>query len=174
MDKVNREGIDVIPALSAWLESTPLSATIQNVSWIIPLGQIIHILCLSIVLSSVVLVDSRLLGFGARRLSIGGMSARFMPWIWTALIIMAISGAVLVIGEPRRDLLNPVFRLKMLLLVGAVVVTVLFQRAVQRNARFWDENPTRRLSARLVAVVSLALWIAIAVCWRLIAYFTMG
>jgi hypothetical protein len=161
----------MLQSFSAWLEATPLSSIVQNVGWIIPLGQIVHILCLSIVLSSVVLLDFRLLGVGSARVSIAGMARRFTPWIWSALVLMALSGSVLIVGEPKRDLLNPVFWTKMGLLVCAIVVTLSFQYSINRNAKYWDASRSSRLPARLLAVVSLGLWLAIAVCGRFIAYF---
>ena len=39
-------------AFAEWLGQTPLSLTIQNVTWIIPAVQSVHILCIAIVVSS--------------------------------------------------------------------------------------------------------------------------
>jgi uncharacterized membrane protein len=111
------------------------------------------------------------LGVGSTRVSIAGMARRFTPWLWSALVLMALSGTVLIVGEPKRDLLNPVFWTKMGLLVCAIALTASFQYSINRNAKYWDENRSLKLPARLLAVVSLGLWLAIAVCGRFIAYF---
>ncbi|MDB5974502.1 MAG: hypothetical protein JWR07_1262 [Nevskia sp.] len=164
----------MLETFCAWLERTPLSAAIQNVDWIIPVGQIIHILCLSVVLSSAVLLDFRVMGLAARRVSIPDMARRFLPWIWTALALMVLSGTVLIIGEPRRDLLNPAFQIKMILLLAAVAMTLMFHVSVRRGARIWEEDRKGNLSVRLAAAATLSLWIGIAICGRLIAYFMAG
>lgn len=164
----------MLETLCAWLERTPLSAAIQNVDWIIPVGQIIHILCLSVVLSSAVLLDFRVMGLAARRVSIPDMARRFLPWIWTALVLMVLSGTVLIIGEPRRDLLNPAFQIKMILLLAAVTMTLTFHVSVRRSARSWEEDHKDTLLIRVAAAMTLSLWIGIAVCGRLIAYFMAG
>jgi uncharacterized membrane protein len=164
----------MLETFCAWLERTPLSAAIQNVDWIIPVGQIIHILCLSVVLSSAVLLDFRVMGLAARRVSIPDMARRFLPWIWTALVLMVLSGTVLIIGEPRRDLLNPAFQIKMILLLAAVAMTLMFHVSIRRSARIWDEDRKGNLSVRLAAAATLSLWIGIAICGRLIAYFMAG
>ena len=155
---------------SHWLGTTSLSDVIQNVTWIIPMVQTIHILSISIVLSSVGMLDLRLMGLAGKRVTISGMAERFLPWIWGALAVLAVSGAILIVGEPDRSLLNPAFQLKMLLLLIVVAVTLAFQRTVRRNAGFWDLSPAHRHSAKITATVSLVLWLAIAVCGRLIAY----
>jgi hypothetical protein len=84
---------------------------------------------------------------------------------------MALSGAILVIGEPRRDLLNPAFQTKMLLLVCALLTTLGFQLTLRRNPALGAPGAEAVWPLRAIAVVSLALWFGIAVCGRLIAYF---
>jgi len=160
----------MLQIFSKWLGATTASALIQNVSWIIPLVQTIHILAISIILSSVAMLDLRLLGLVGKRVTISGMAERFLPWIWGALVVLASTGAILITGEPDRSLLNPAFQIKMALVVAAIVVTLIFQHTVRRNAAFWDLSPARRRSARLTALISLAIWLAIAICGRLIAY----
>ena len=163
-------GKGMLAALSAWLEKTPLSAAIQNVGWLIPLAQTVHILCLAVVLSSVVFLDVRLLGLGGRRASVPAVAARFLPPVWIAVGLMALTGAILIIGEPRRDLPNPVFQIKMLLLAAALGLTAAIQAGISAHPRAWGENGTAAWPARLAAALSLVLWLAIAVCGRFIAY----
>ncbi len=157
--------------LCAWLEKTPLSAGIQNVGWIIPASQIVHILGLAAILFSVLSIDLRVLGVGGGRATVPGVAAHFLPAIWSAVPLMAITGAILIIGEPRRDLLNPVFQTKMLLLVCALAVTLCVQVMVRGAPSLGAAGDRVGWPLRTLAVVSLALWFSIAVCGRLIAYF---
>ena len=46
----------------SWLEQTPLSQAIQSAGWVVPTVQTIHILAIAAVLSSVLMLDLRLLG----------------------------------------------------------------------------------------------------------------
>jgi hypothetical protein len=160
----------MIGNIASWLAATALSGWIQDVSWIIPLVQTIHILSIAIVLSSVAMLDLRLMGVAGRRVSITGMAERFLPWIWGALVILAVTGSILIVGEPGRSLPNVMFQAKMALLLSAILVTIAFQRTVRRNAGFWDLSPGRRGAARVAAAVSLGLWFGVAICGRLIAY----
>lgn len=165
----------MLESFCAWLENTSLSAAVQNIGWIIPLGQIIHILCLSIVLSSVVLLDFRIMGLAAPRVPIPDMARRFLPWMWSALALMVITGSILIIGEPRRDLLNPAFWIKMSLLLTAAAITLLFHWSVRRNADLWAGDGKGRIAIRIVAAVALTAWVGVAAFGRLIAYFmTVG
>jgi hypothetical protein len=60
------------------------------------------------------------------------------------------------------------------LLACAIALTLSFQISINRNAKYWDEKRGRQLPARLLALTSLGLWVAIAVCGRFIAYFMTG
>src|SRR6266403_2733883 len=81
-----------------WLGATPVSQLIQRVFWIIPTVQAVHILAISVVLASMAMFDLRLLGLAGRRNSIASLSRRFMPWLWSALIVLAVSGSILIVG----------------------------------------------------------------------------
>jgi hypothetical protein len=157
-----------------WLSQTPISVTFQSVVWIIPMVQSVHILAIAIVMSSIVMVDLRLLGLMGHTQSISGLARRFLPWVWWSLLVLLVTGAILITAEPRRDLLNPVFQAKMALLVVAMVVTALFQRTVARNMEIWDLSPQKRSGAWVTAVVSLLVWTAIIGCGRWIAYVEHG
>ena len=157
-----------------WLSQTPLSMTLQSVGWIIPMVQSVHILAIAIVMSSVIMVDLRLLGLMGHTQSISGLTRRFLPWVWWSLLVLLVTGAVLITAEPRRDLLNPVFQAKMVLLLVAIAVTVLFQTTVARNMEIWDLSPQKRTGAWITAIASLLVWTAIIGCGRWIAYVEHG
>jgi len=157
-----------------WLSQTPISMTFQSVQWIIPMVQSVHILAIAIVMSSVIMVDLRLMGLMGHTQSISGLARRFLPWVWWSLAVLLVTGAVLITAEPRRDLLNPVFQAKMALLVVAMAVTAIFQTAVARNMEIWDLSPKKRAGAWVTAVLSLLVWTAIIGCGRWIAYVEHG
>jgi hypothetical protein len=157
-----------------WLSQTPVSMTFQTVQWVIPMVQSVHILAIAIVMSSVVMVDLRLMGLLGHTQSISGLARRFLPWVWWSLLVLLVSGAMLIVAEPARDLLNPVFQAKMALLVVAMAVTVVFHTTVARNMEIWDLSPGKRAGAWVTAVVSLLVWTAIIGCGRWIAYVEHG
>ena len=157
-----------------WLSLTPFSTTLQTVEWIIPMVQSIHILAIAVVMSSVIMVDLRLMGLMGHTQSITGLTRRFLPWVWWSLLVLLLTGALLIIAEPRRDLLNPVFQAKMALLIVAIVLTAFFQETVRRNMEIWDLSPEKRSGAWVTAVLSLLVWTAIVGCGRWIAYVEHG
>jgi hypothetical protein len=164
--------LSTIRALSEWLAATSLSLTIQNVTWIIPAVQTVHILCVAAVFSSVLMVDLRLLGLVQRAQPLPSVTGRFLSWIWVFLVILLVTGSLLIIGEPERSLLNPAFGLKMAMLVAVILITLLIARPLRSNAGFWEASFGRLAAARVIALVSLALWSGIIFAGRWIAYVT--
>jgi hypothetical protein len=81
-----------------------------------------------------------------------------------------LSGAVLIIGEPARSLLNPVFGAKMVLLMLAALLTLSIQRPLRYAGEFWEASPLRRTTVRGIAVLSLIAWACIVFAGRWIAY----
>jgi hypothetical protein len=161
----------VLSQFCTWLSATALSQHIQDAFWVIPTVQTVHIVSIAIVMTSMAMLDLRLVGIAGRRQSLPDMAGRFLPWVWIALVVLLCSGTILIIGEPGRDLLNVVFWIKMSLLATAVVLTWTFQRMLQRSTTFWDRN---RAAAVLLGSVSLVIWVGIVAAGRWIAYVEHG
>ena len=159
-----------LSAFCQWLSDTQLSQTIQNVSWIIPSVQSVHILSISIVISAVFLVDLRLLGVIGRNTPTATYTQRFLPWIWPTLVVLLCTGVTLIIGEPARSLQNAAFQFKMVTLIAAMTLTFFLQRPLRTNAAYWEETGRRRVLVKLMALVSLVLWVSIVFAGRWIAY----
>jgi hypothetical protein len=162
--------LSTLRELSDWLAATPLSTVIQNVSWIIPSIQTVHIVSVAIVVTATFLVSLRVLGIFDTSEPIAALSRRFLSWIWYALAVLLVSGSLLVVGEPGRSLMNPVFALKMAMLVVVALLTVVLQRPLATEAGYWDASGQRRAVARSIAVLSLVLWSCIVFAGRWIAY----
>jgi hypothetical protein len=151
-----------------------VSQSIQTIEWIIPAVQTVHILCVATVLTSVLMIDLRLLGFRRREQPVAAVTARFLPFIWWPLPILLATGAVLITAEPARSLQNPVFLLKMGLLLAAAGVTLACQIPLRHNPAYWELSAGRRRAARLIAAASLPLWVGIVFAGRWIAYAQAG
>ena len=153
-----------------WLAATTVSQTIQTIDWIIPAVQTVHILAVAAVVSSALMINLRLLGIRREEQSVAGVARRFLPFIWWPLPLLLLTGAVLIVAEPARALENPVFLLKMGLLLAAAGVTLACQLPIRSNAAFWELSAGRRRAAQLIALASIPLWIAIVCAGRWIAY----
>jgi hypothetical protein len=153
-----------------WLQSTRLSVTIQSVAWIIPLLQSIHILMIGIVFVSSLMVSLRVLGRIRTDETIEEVWSRFAPWIWSALVVMGVTGFILIIGEPVREFRALSFWLKMLLVAVGVSGTVLFGRSLRSPALAAAQGAVPSATTRSAAIGFIVLWLAIIFLGRAIAY----
>jgi hypothetical protein len=147
-------------AFAAWLDATALSQFIQSVSWIVPALQSIHILGIGVVVVSSLMLVLRALGLRRSEAPWAEVAARFRRWLQRGLVVMALSGVLLIAGEPARQFEATSFWLKMLLLL-AVLVAALRLDAGQRQGQ---------VASRTLAWGIVAGWVIIIFLGRAIAY----
>ena len=151
-----------------WLQATPFSVAIQSTLWLTPLLQTIHITMIGIVFVSMLNVALRVLGVIRADEPLADVWRRFAPWFCSALCVMAATGLVLSISEPIRQVSALSFWLKMSLLAVGIVSALSFGRAIRTAAG--ATNPVSSGKARVVAVATILLWVAIMFLGRWIAY----
>jgi putative copper export protein len=152
-----------------WLEQTETSQFIQKAGWVVPSVQTVHILAISAIAGSALIFNLRLLGVLCTGQSLQSVSRRFAPVIWLSLPVLLATGTILTIGEPARELLNPVFGIKMVLILTAISLLAFFQRRLSRDPCRYD-GASGRGAALSIALPSLLLWTCIVIAGRLIAY----
>ena len=154
-----------------WLAATSPSVFIQeHNSWAIPTIQSIHIVGIAMVMGSVLMIDLRILGWAGTDQTLRQTVSRFGPWLTGSLWLLLVTGILMVIGEPVRELVTFSFWLKMSLVAVGVLVAVLFQRALRRHEPRWEDTLVHRSSIKGLAILTFVLWAFIIVLGRLIAY----
>jgi hypothetical protein len=151
-----------------WLAASPLSQLLGAHRWITPALQTVHIVAIAALMASVLVVDLRLLGVGGDIGSLRQVTNHYIGWVWRALVVLLLSGALLTVGEPMRELTSWVFYTKMALVLTASGLTALAQGPVRKAA---NASPMGRPRwSTVFAVVSLVLWVCVVIAGRWIAY----
>jgi hypothetical protein len=154
-----------------WLSTTFPSVFIQeHNSWAIPAIQSIHIIGIAMVMGSVLMIDLRILGWAGRDQTLRQTTSRFGPWLTASLWLMLVTGILMVIGEPVRELVTFSFWLKMALVAVGTIVASMFQGALRRHERQWEDTLVHRPSIKGLAILTFLIWACIIVLGRLIAY----
>lgn len=159
-----------LPEFSVWLSRTKLCDSIDRVFWAIPTIQTIHIMAVAMTFTAALMILLRIFQLAGRTRNMGQTANRYLPWIWWGLAVLLGTGFVLCIAEPTRELMNPVFWTKMVLVLGATLITLAFQSSVRRHAERWDVTPNGAVAIRISALAVISLWILIMVAGRWIAY----
>jgi len=156
---------DLLPVFE-WMESTPVAQTIRHSAKLIALLESIHLIGLTLLLGSILMVDLSLLGLGIGRSPASRIARELSGWTAAGLAIMLSSGPLILSSEAIRCYRTPAFWTKMALLAVAVI----FHFTIHAKVVF-EEPPARRLSARWTACLSLGLWISVALAGKAIAIF---
>jgi hypothetical protein len=156
--------------LSLWIQTLPLSKFIDRNFWVIPTIQSIHILAIAATFGSVVMINLRIFQLAGQGRTLDQTVRRFLPWVWWGLATLLVTGFGMVVGEPVRELTNPVFWTKMILIIVAALVSLWFQGSVRRNAARWELSLEGRAAVRAGAASVIGLWLLIILAGRWIAY----
>jgi hypothetical protein len=160
----------MIQSFCDWLAATWLSQLFGGLNWFVPTVQTVHILSIGVVVITLGMLDFRLLRLTRRGPPPEVMAGKFIPWTWRALVVLLITGILLIITEPTRELMNDAFRLKMLMVLLLTFLTLALQRASAREPGYWSASPARRRLGGALGIASLVLCVSIVAAGRLIAY----
>jgi hypothetical protein len=153
-----------------WLSERAWSVRLHESHYAYPLIESIHVWCMAAFFGLALVFDLRLLGWTMRRVPVSEMSRRLLPWTVVAFLVMVLSGSLLLFAIPLRTYQNIFFRSKMLMLALAGLNVWIFNSRVYRRVETWDLDASPPRAARVAGALSIALWIAVIVSGRMIAY----
>jgi hypothetical protein len=153
-----------------WLHDTQFSTIMRESIWAEPIVETIHVLTLTLFLGFAVLLDLRLLGVCLRRRKMSEVLQQLNPYLFVGFAIMVISGLLLFSGDPPAFWGTFFFKIKMVFLVLAGLNVLIFNATIGRKVAQWDLAPKTPRAAKVAAVVSIVLWVAIVAAGRAIAY----
>ncbi len=155
------------PALLAMVDASAVAVSMRGSAWLYPIVEIAHIVGFSVLVGSVAVFDLRVLGF-SRAVPVQAAARMLLPWSVASLLVIVPAGLLLFAAHPIELAVNKVFQLKLLLIAFAGCNALSFHLGVYRKVATW--NSTAPLLARVHAAISLALWIGVISCGRLLAY----
>lgn len=151
------------------VEQSPLAAAMRGDLWLYPIVEIFHISGFVILIGSVVMFDLRLLGLSPN-LSVRALARHLLPWSAAALLVIVPTGLLMFSAHASEFVGNRAFVLKLILITLALTNALAFHVGIFRRGAGWDTIVRPPAGAKMHAVASLALWISILSCGRLIAY----
>jgi hypothetical protein len=126
-----------------------------NVSpWTFPILEVTHIVSFAIAIGTVAIVDLRLLGLAMPRQTPGKLTADTRLWTVGALSVAVFSGLLMYSTDPDKFYLNVSFLFK----IACLLLAIAFHYTIHRRVSLSAEPGAR---GKLVACVSLALWVSV-------------
>jgi len=152
--------------LSLWISETALSTWIVTHFWTIPIMQVLHILAIAGSFAAVLMIAARIYGI-AGHASLAETGHRYTRVLWWSLAALVITGLGMIAGEPVRELINPIFWIKMALVIIGTLVAVWFAASLRRQ---YHTGEVVQGSVKLTATFLVVLWCLIIAGGRWIAY----
>ena len=150
------------------VEASGVARFMREALWAYPITEAVHIVGLALLFGSIVIVDLRLLGAG-RKIPAAALVSYAVPWSLAGFVLAAASGLMMFTAHAGDFLGERVFLLKMTLILVAGVNAALLRVGVAR--RTWSTDRAFPARVRVAAALSIALWIGVIACGRLLAYF---
>ena len=137
---------------------------LQHAEWVTTLATsrplfglvlVIHYSAVLFCVGTIVLLDVRILGIAARNHTLSALAGQLRPWTWIGFGTVVVSGFLLFATEAGDYAAVTPFRVKMLV-IGLAVISAL---AIEWSVPKWDRAPVIPVTARLVALISIVLWL---------------
>lgn len=130
---------------------------------IFPALECAHIIGFALSIGTIAVLDFRLLGLGLIHHRSSELAKDLAPWTLVGLAIMLLSGPAMFSSDPDMYYLNGAFQIKMVALLAAMV----FNYTIHRKVAAQDPSSG---GAKLVACISLTLWMSIILCGIFIGF----
>jgi hypothetical protein len=163
----------MLTSIRVWLDllqEWPSSVAIREAQYGYTALLTSHVLSMCLFFGLVLMMDLRLMGVGNMRTPFSQLQRRLFPWQMAGMLVSAVSGAILIYGQPSRFYANIFFWVKMMMMVVAMVNALAFHRSAYHTVSLWDAGGIPPISAKLSGVLSIALWAGVVVTGRMIAY----
>ncbi len=154
-------------SLLRWLSNWRPIVFIRDNDYGMPAVQSVHLMGLTVLLATILVLNLRLAGAGMKSLSLPYLGRQLKPWTIGAMTLMILSGTLMFLVNPGKYLASTSFRVKLTLLCLAI----LFHFGVVRRFTAAEPGLRPRLVTVGVACLSLALWFGVGWAGRAIAFF---
>ncbi|NLR70477.1 hypothetical protein HGI47_06265 [Novosphingobium sp. ERN07] len=148
----------------------PISASIRENVNAFPLIESLHVLAITLVFGTILIVDLRLVGVAAHRRSADRLIRELLPYTWVAFALAVISGVLMFVSNAPAYAANLEFQLKLVAIALAGVNMAIFHSTAHRRIADWDTDLPPPAASRVSGFLSLALWTVVIVLGRWIGF----
>lgn len=156
------------PEIMSWLSSTPISNAMLNIFWLWPVMENLHFLGLSVMFGALLVVDLRVIGLAPAIPMAAAM--RLIPLVLIAFTVNLLTGTTLILADPYRYFYNLSFQWKMGLIFLAGANALWFWFGEHKKLVLLGPGEQADFASKIIAALSLVIWIAVIVLGRLIPY----
>ena len=160
----------MVISLLIWLENLTPFSDLRSSAYLYPVILALHLSAISLFGATIVATDLRLLGVALSGSPATDVIRRLRTPKRIGFILAATCGFLLFASKAEEYYYNPFFRTKMALFALIAIHALVFRSSVYAEPAVSDSTWPRPAFARLAAILSLTLWIAVLCAGRAIGY----
>jgi hypothetical protein len=147
-----------------FIQANALTKAMTDYDWLFPAAECIHIASFALAIGTIALVDLSLLGVGLQRKAAAQIARSTGLWTLTGLVLIIFTGLLLFASDPDMYLRNSSFRFK----ITCLVLAIIYNYTIHRKVALSESGSG--MGTKLVAGVSLVLWISVVFGGLFIAF----
>lgn len=152
------------------LHDSPIASAIRENANAFPWIESTHVLAVTLVFGTIVIVDLRMLGYPAHRKGVRRLILDMLPFTWAAFLLAVVTGGLLFASNAVAYANNGQFRWKMLMILAAGANMAIFHMTAHRRIADWDEAVPTPAAVRVSGATSLILWVVVIVLGRFVGF----
>jgi hypothetical protein len=142
---------------------------LMNTRWGWPIVECVHFVGICLLFGTIGLFDLRMMG-AVKGLPLRALH-RLVPYGVAGYLLCLLSGLLFVLAAPFEYVENPAWDIKMGFMSVAGLNMVVFYRTTAQEVYALGADAQAPATARIIAIVSLASWIGVMTCGRVITAF---
>ena len=152
------------------LQDGDFATSIRESALLYPVLLSTHLMAMGLFGAMIAMTDLRILGVAMTKHPMADVHNQLRPYKHLGLTIVVICGGLLAYSKAALYWPNPFFKLKLGLLAAVAVHGLVFRGPVYKRLSEMDKFGSATTSAKLAAVLSLLLWVALVAAGRWIGY----
>jgi heme A synthase len=149
-----------------FFDQSALGHWVADSRWLFPAIEAVHIVALCVMFGAILVLNLRLLGLAFNNKPVAKLAQDFAPWVLVNLIIILATGVLLFSSEALKAYASVPFQVKMLFLFAAMIYHYTVFTRVTRT----DDARTNHVLAKVVAIISIVLWLGVGIGGRGIGF----
>ncbi len=147
-----------------WCDGSMVGEFVRSRAWIFPLIENVHILAMTVLYGSIILVDLRLMNIGMKKQPVALLARTLNPYVQWGIGVMLVTGSLLFASEALKAYNNSGFHFKIVMLGLALIFQYTLWPSVTRK------DTISPAVGWLTAILSLCLWFGVGAGGRAIGF----
>jgi hypothetical protein len=159
-----------ITELADRIEQSGLGVAIAESRYLWPIVEGTHLLSLALSVGLILLTDLRMVGLFLKTVPLSELLRGLRPYFIAGFTLTIASGVLVFCSEASEIITNPLWLVKMLLILLGGGNALYFELVIARRPEVRENRSPVPASIKYAGWASMSIWALVVVCGRMLAY----